>query len=120
MKNTIDTGGIAQVFICPDGTFVFDRKAVAALRLHDAHSISVCYSSASDGFFLRPLKANGCDRGVPLEKRGNRIIAHGAADFLEGHRVLPNRPTKYEAEYHADLHTIVIRNVPATKARRTA
>ena len=34
MKNTIDTGGIAQVFICPDGTFVFDRKAVAALRLH--------------------------------------------------------------------------------------
>jgi len=119
MKPRLDTGAIAQIFICPDGTFVFDRKAIAALRLHDAHSISVCYSSASGGFFVRPLKANGCDRGVPLERKGNRIIAHGAADFLEGHRVLPDRATKYEAECCADLHTIVIRNVAVTKARRT-
>lgn len=120
MKNSFATGGSAQVLICPDGTFVFDKKAVAALRLNDAHSISVCYSSASEGFFLRPLKANGCDRGVPLETNGNRTMAFGAADFLQGAGVLPIRATKYEAHYYADLHTIVVTNVAVTKRRRIA
>lgn len=74
MKHTFATEGSAKVWVCPDGTFVFDRKAVAALRLHDAHSISVCYSSASKGFALQALRANGCDRGVPLERKDTSLV----------------------------------------------
>jgi hypothetical protein len=120
MANTFATEGSAQVLICPDGTFVFDRKAVTALRLNDAHSISVCYSSASERFALQAIKANGCDRGVSLERKGDRLIAYCAADFLLGAGVLPGRPTNYDAQYYADLHTIVVRNIAITKKRRTA
>ena len=121
MKNMFATDGSAQVLICPDGTFVFDQKAVAALRLHDAHSISVCYSTASEQLALQAVKANGCDRaGVPLERRGDRMVAFCAADFLQGAGVLPSKPTKYDAEYYAHLHTIVIKNVAITKRRKTA
>ena len=116
---TLAANGTPQVLICPDGTFVFDRRAIEALRLRNAHSISVCYSSASARFALQPIKANGSDRGVTLEKKGNRMIAYFAADFLEGAGVLPRKPTKYPAQFYADLNMIVVRNVVLKNRRKT-
>ena len=109
----------AQVLICPDGTFVFNARAVKALRLHHAHAISVCYSSAYEGFALQSIKANGGQPGMPLEKKGSLMICLGAADFLVGEGILPAKPTRYDAQYYADLNTIVVRNV-AVKNRRKA
>jgi|SRR5579872_2783724 len=117
MRSNIDANGGAQVLICPDGTLAFDRRAVEAFRLRDAHSISVYYSSASGQFALQPIKANGSDRGVSLDKKGNWLIAYCAADFLDGAGVLPRKPTKYDAQYYADLNTIVVRNVVVKKGR---
>jgi hypothetical protein len=110
----------AQVVICPDGTFVFDQRAVKALQLENVHSISVCYSSAYEAFALRPIKGNGADTGITMEKRGDRLVAHSAADFLRGAGVLPVRARRYDATYHADLNTIVVRNVVVRNRRKTA
>lgn len=110
----------AQILICPDGTFVFDQRAVKALELENVHSISVCYSSAYEAFALRPIKRNGADAGIALEKRGDRLVAHSAADFLEGAGVLPVRAKRYDTTYYADINTIVVRNVVIRNRRKTA
>ena len=110
--------GSAQVLIRPDGTFVFDRKAVSALGLKHANYISVFYSRSDSRFALQPLKGGN---GVALEKlQAGRMVAHGAADFLDGVGVLPAKPTKYPAQFYADLNTIVIRNVTVRNRRKAA
>lgn len=114
-----DANSSAQVLICPDGTFVFDRTAVEAFQLRSAHSVAVCYSSADGRFALQPIRANGSHVGVSLDKRGTRMIAYCAADFLQGAGVLPGRPKRYNATYYAYLNTIVIRDVVIRNRRKT-
>lgn len=110
--------GSAQVLIHPDGTFVFDRKAVSALGLKRANCISVSYSRPSERFALQPMKSGS---GVPLQKlHTGGMAAHRAADFLDDVGVLPTKATKYPAQFYADLNTIVIRNVTVTKRRKAA
>jgi|SRR5579864_4160842 len=108
-----------QVLICPDGTFVFDDRAIEAFQLRSAHSVAVCYSSADGRFALHPIRTNGSDVGVLLEKRGSRMVAHSAADFLQGAGVLPARPKRYGATYYAYLNTIVVRDIVIRNRRKT-
>ena len=110
----------AKILICPDGTLVFDRKAMVALQLEGAHSIAISYSSYYEQFALRPIKANGSDLGVALDQAGGRIFAYCAADFLQGAGILPGKPTKYEAQYNEEIHAILVKNVAIKKRRKTA
>lgn len=110
--------GSARVLIRPDGTFVFDRKAVAALGLKRANCISVFYSRPDERFALRPLKGG---IGVALEKsQAGRMVAYRAADFLDGVGVLPAKATEYPAQFYADLNMIVVRDVTVRKRRKAA
>lgn len=110
--------GSARVMIRPDGTFVFDRKAVAALGLKRANCISVFYSRPDERFALQPLKGGN---GVPLDRlRTGGMVAHRAADFLDDVGVLPATATKYPAQFYADVNMIVIRNVAVRKRRKVA
>ncbi len=102
----------AKVLIHPDGTFTFERKAVLAFRLANAHSISVFYSFPSSRFVLQPVQEG---TGVPLERVAGGIVARQAADFLGGVGVLPARKRKYDAQYDADTNMIVVRNVSVCK-----